>query len=119
MQAKMIGVSPLLPAADIEAAIAFYVEKLGFTLTYRDGTPAGFANLNRDDIQLHLYAHAGRDLAEATSLRIQVEQIDQLYAHCSEHRIVHPNGALATRPWGTREFATIDPSGVCITFFQR
>jgi uncharacterized glyoxalase superfamily protein PhnB len=29
---------------------------------------------------------------------------------------VHPNGPLKTQPWGTREFAAIDPNGVCVTF---
>ena len=109
----------MLPAADMETAIAFYCDKLGFALTYRDAEPASFANLNRDGIQLHLFEHADRAFAEWTSLRIQVEQIDQLYAACAEQSIVHPNGALSTKPWGTREFAVIDPSGVCITFYQR
>jgi hypothetical protein len=29
---------------------------------------------------------------------------------------VHPNGPLQTKPWGTKEFAAIDPNGVCVTF---
>ena len=29
---------------------------------------------------------------------------------------VHPNGALQTKPWGTKEFGAIDPNGVCVTF---
>jgi hypothetical protein len=29
---------------------------------------------------------------------------------------VHPNGALQAKPWGTKEFAAIDPNGVCVTF---
>jgi hypothetical protein len=31
----------------------------------------------------------------------------------------HPNGALGTQPWGTREFSIIDPSGVCIAFVEQ
>jgi hypothetical protein len=31
---------------------------------------------------------------------------------------VHPNGALQTKPWGTKEFGAIDPNGVCVTFQQ-
>jgi hypothetical protein len=26
---------------------------------------------------------------------------------------------LGTRPWGTREFSIIDPSGVCIAFVEQ
>jgi len=29
---------------------------------------------------------------------------------------VHANGKLQVKPWGTREFAAIDPNGVCVTF---
>jgi hypothetical protein len=31
---------------------------------------------------------------------------------------VHPNGGLAVKPWGTKEFATIDPVGVLVWFTQ-
>jgi hypothetical protein len=29
---------------------------------------------------------------------------------------VHPDGALQTKPWGTKEFGAVDPNGVCVTF---
>jgi len=32
---------------------------------------------------------------------------------------VHPNGELGERPWGTREFSIVDPSGVCIALVER
>ena len=31
---------------------------------------------------------------------------------------LHPNGQLATKPWGTKEFGAIDPNGVCVSFFE-
>ncbi len=118
MQATMISISPMIPADGVEAGIALYRDKLGFALAYRDAEPASFATLTRDAIQFHLYDSADRPLAEATSLRIKVAQIDQLHEACAQHGIVHPNGKLETKPWGSREFAIIDPSGVCITFTQ-
>lgn len=118
MRATMTSISPMIPADGVEDAIAFYCDKLGFALAYRDAQPASFANITRDGIQIHLFKSDNRELAEWTSLRIQVERIDQLYGECVEHGIVHPNGKLDTKPWGSREFAIIDPSGVCITFNQ-
>jgi len=32
--------------------------------------------------------------------------------------VVHPNGPLQTKPWGTKEFGAIDPNGVCVTFYR-
>jgi hypothetical protein len=39
-----------------------------------------------------------------------------LYAEYQERGgKVHPNGPLQTKPWGTKEFAAVDPNGVCMT----
>jgi uncharacterized glyoxalase superfamily protein PhnB len=67
-------------------------------------------------VTLHLFASQDKHLADWTSLRIEVDCIDALYKRCNESGCVHPNGQLGSRPWGTREFSIIDPSGVCIAF---
>lgn len=115
---RFLSVSPLLPAPDVEDAIAFYGTHLGFALDYRDAEPAQFAIVRHDAVVLHLYATPDRALAEATSLRIGIEGIDALYERCLAAGCVHPNGLLGSRPWGTREFTVVDPSGVCIAFVQ-
>ena len=102
----------------MEEAIAFYRTSLGFDLLYRDGEPAQFAIVGCDGARLQLFAHQDRQLAEWTSLRIEVGGIDALYARCQESGCVHPNGLLGARPWGTREFSIVDPSGVCIALVQ-
>jgi hypothetical protein len=46
-----------------------------------------------------------------------VQGIEGLYAEFQKRGgKVHPNGLLQTKPWGTKEFAAIDPNGVCVTF---
>ena len=32
---------------------------------------------------------------------------------------IHPNGKLETKPWGFKEFAVLDPGGLCIHFAER
>jgi uncharacterized glyoxalase superfamily protein PhnB len=113
------NVSPLIPARDVEEGIAFYRNALGFELTYRDADPAQFAILGRKGVKLHLFDNQDKHLADRTSLRIVVERIDTLYGRCQENGCVHPNGLLGSRPWGTREFSIIDPSGVCIAFVEQ
>ena len=113
---RFLRVSPLIPALDVEAGIAFYRDALGFALDYRDAEPAQLAIVSRDGVTLHLFASEDKHLAEWTSLRIEVDGIDALYKRCNESGCVHPNGQLGARPWGTREFSIIDPSGVCIAF---
>jgi uncharacterized glyoxalase superfamily protein PhnB len=116
---NFLNVAPLIPARDVEEGIAFYRNALGFELTCRDADPAQFAIVGRDGVKLHLFANQDKHLADWTSLRIEVEQIDTLYGRCQENGCVHPNGSLGSRPWGTREFSIIDPSGVCIAFVEQ
>ena len=58
-----------------------------------------------------------RKIGDQTMVRIVVTSIETLYAEYQERGgKVHPNGSLQTKPWGTKEFAAIDPNGVCVTF---
>jgi uncharacterized glyoxalase superfamily protein PhnB len=52
-------------------------------------------------------------------VRLAVTGIEDLYAeYRSRGGKVHPNGPLQRKPWGTKEFAAIDPNGVCVTFME-
>lgn len=58
-----------------------------------------------------------RTIGEQTVVRIAVAGIEDLYAEYQKRGgKVHPNGPLQRKPWGTREFAAIDPNGVCVSF---
>jgi len=116
---RFLNVSPLIPARDVDQAIVFYRDALGFDLFHRDAEPAAFAIVGLDDARLHLFASQDQHLADWTSLRIGVDGIDALHERCSAQGCVHPNGSLGARPWGTREFSIIDPSGVCIAFVEQ
>ena len=116
---RFLSVTPAIPARDVEEGIAFYARALGFELFYRDAEPAKFAIVGCGGARLHLFASQDKHLADWTSLRIEVEGIDALYARCGEAGCVHPNGLLGSRPWGTREFSVIDPSGVCIALVEQ
>jgi uncharacterized glyoxalase superfamily protein PhnB len=50
-------------------------------------------------------------------VRFAVKDIEAMYAEYQKRGgKVHPNGQLQTKPWGVKEFAAIDPNGVCVTF---
>jgi uncharacterized glyoxalase superfamily protein PhnB len=119
MSTRFLSVSPLIPARDVEESIAFYRQALGFDLIYRDAEPAQFAIVGSDGARLHLFASQDQHLADWTSLRIEVEGLDALHTRCFDAGCVHPNGGLGSRPWGTREFSIVDPSGVCIAFVEQ
>jgi catechol 2,3-dioxygenase-like lactoylglutathione lyase family enzyme len=127
---------PALPARDVAASTAFYRDELGFEVLHQDG---GFAVLGRDDAVLHLWeasdetwrerdglgdrpVRSGAEsfIAGTASCRIETADLDALYDELAPRGVLHPvsrDGVTAT-DFGTREFATLDPDGNLVTFFE-
>jgi hypothetical protein len=50
---------------------------------------------------------------------IRTDDIDKLYQTLLDNKVtIHPNGHLATKPWGQKEFALLDPDHNLLTFGQ-
>ena len=129
---------PALPVRDMEAAVAFYRDRLGFEPLHHDG---GFAVLRRDEAVVHLW-QAGdeswreRDgfaerpvssgaesfIAGTASCRVRVDGadgVDELYRELAEADVLHRvsrNGPTDT-DFGTHEFAALDLDGNLVGFF--
>ncbi len=127
---------PALPVRDVHAAVAHYRERFGFAAPHETDD---FAVLTRDDAVLHLWGAtdegwrdredlAGRPvcsgaesfLAGTSSCRIEVEDVDALYAELSRQNVLHKvsKKGVDTTDFGTREFATLDCDGNLLTFFR-
>ena len=121
MEPTMKGAIPVLPAADVTESLNWWTEVCGFQEIFRDSTPPAYVGINRGEAHLHISGFADKALArkvgDQTMVRLAVKGIDAMYAEYQKRGgKVHPNGPLQTKPWGTREFAAIDPNGVCVTF---
>ena len=113
------NLSPLIPAGDdVDATIAFYERQLGFTTIHKEGDPTEMAIVKRDAVEIFLFKNDDRYVAEQTAFRIHVQYVKALYDEYQPQGVIHPNGKLDTKPWGTREFGVLDPTGVCITFYE-
>jgi uncharacterized glyoxalase superfamily protein PhnB len=115
------GAIPVLPAADTAESLNWWTKICGFKETFRDATPPNYAGINRGEAYLHIAGMTDKEMArkvgDQTMVRIAVQGIEAMYAEYQKHGgRVHPNGALQTKPWGTKEFGAIDPNGVCVTF---
>lgn len=117
-------------------AVDCYRDRFGFTVGHQD---SGFAVLLRDDAEVHLWESSDetwRDrestdspvcsgaesfIAGTASCRIEVDEVDVLYAELSPAGVLHPidRGAPVDTDYGTREFGTVDVDGNLITFFHR
>jgi catechol 2,3-dioxygenase-like lactoylglutathione lyase family enzyme len=95
------NLSPLIPAgSDVEATLAFYVHKLGFTTIHKDGEPTEMAIMQRDAVEIFLCRNDDRYVAAQTSFRIHVQHVEQLYGEYQAQGVIHPDGQLTTKPWG-------------------
>ena len=108
---------PILPAHDIIETLEFYTQKLGFTDSWTSGNPVDYGGV-KAPLELHFYQSENPDIAHWTSFRVLTHDLDALYERCAAYGVIHPNGRLEKKPWGTREFAVLDANGVCIHFYE-
>ena len=117
---RLTSLAPQFLVDDLEGAIAYYRDALGFVF----GEPYGgfYAIGRRDGLELHL-KEAPKNEAERRHRRENehldayagVDGIEAFYENCraSGARIVKP---LSERPWGTKDFYVEDPEGYIIAF---
>jgi catechol 2,3-dioxygenase-like lactoylglutathione lyase family enzyme len=117
---RMTSLAPQFLVDDLDRAIAYYRDALGFTF----GQPwDGFYAIGRlDGLELHL-KEAPKNLAERKHRRDNehldasagVEGIDTFYQQCVANgaKIIKP---LAATEWGTKDFYVEDPDGYIICF---
>ncbi len=115
MKASLHTITPLIPSgADFESALRFYVQEMGFVVTWRAGEMAGIA---RNGISFNLAFNNERAWADNASFSIGVTDLDALY---QEYRGISAQvGPLEEKFWGRREFHMIVSSGVCLQFHER
>ena len=113
--ATLLTVTPLLPAGpSLADGLRFYVEQLGFAITWQAGEMAG---VRRGSVAFNLVQNSNREWAENASASIAVDDLDALYGEYQTARSARV-GPLEVKSWGRREFHMVLPSGVCLQFYQ-
>jgi hypothetical protein len=110
-----VAAIPVLASLDIQRSVDFFASRLGFTINYASQGEYGI--VSRGAITIHFWACSDPAIPMATSCRINVRNIESLYAHCTGQQMVHPNSSLQATPWN-REFAILDPDKNLVTFFE-
>lgn len=133
---KMKKTIPALPVFNINEAVRFYEDKLGFVGGHKD---EGFAILTRDEAEIHLWAACDKGwklrsillfvrpiwsgaesfLAGTASCRIEVEDIDKLFTEYKQQKVLYNSKTIVEEtPWGTREFPALDLHRNLLTFYE-
>ena len=114
-----VGAAPVFPVRDVNVAVRWYVNKLGFTPVHVNADESGEANyaiVRLGDVAIHLLQNGFegepvRTPAEAMfTMRGSVDDVDKLCERCAEEGLVFLR-ELADQPWGARDFTVLDPDG--------
>lgn len=104
-QVSFEGATPILRVSDFDLSVAYYVDVLGFTLSWQVGH---FGSVHRGDA--HIMLSEASQGCSSTWIFIGVSDADALHDEIVGHgaRIRHPP---TNYPWGSREVHVFDPDG--------
>lgn len=121
----MKKLTPVLTVDSIEASLAFWVDKLGFTRTIEmpEGDKLGFAAVVKGNVEVMFQTPtmAEEDLGEEkvdlkpgpAQLYIEVEDVEAVQEQLKD---VPPSLGPRTAPYGMREVGYIEPGGHFVMF---
>jgi catechol 2,3-dioxygenase-like lactoylglutathione lyase family enzyme len=116
----LVPTAPELFVRDVERSVAFYTERLGFTVLRKEPDFAVIA-LGQSHVLIAAEAHTSGEWLKAgprgigMNTRIMVGDVDAVYqrARAAGVPIVQD---IADRYYGLRDFIIVDPDGFCLRF---
>jgi uncharacterized glyoxalase superfamily protein PhnB len=117
--ARMIDSRSVLAVRDLDVSTRYYMDVLGFKRDFGDGSD-GWSFLSRDGFKVMLghcadETPAGELGNHSYFAYVLVDGVDLLFEELSTRK-AGIMSALATKPWGLREFGVRTPDGHRIMF---
>ncbi len=117
---KLQVIIPILRIFDVEKAIEFYSDYLGFKLDwehrFEDKFPL-YMQVSKDNLKVHLSEHYG-DCSPGAAIRIEMIGVRTFQRGLIEKQYSYSRPGLESTPWGTEECCVIDPFGNRIIFYE-
>lgn len=110
---KFETVTPRLPVTDVEKALVFYVEQLGFELGWKWGDPTTHGNVCRDSISIDLISMREGRRGPAMAY-VQLNGVDAYFSELKARKL--DLSEPEDRPYGMRDFEVVDPDGNRLAF---
>jgi catechol 2,3-dioxygenase-like lactoylglutathione lyase family enzyme len=119
---NFIQVTPFMHVHDLERALAFFTDLLGFECRFRIGN---YAYVQRETAAFRILEQTGADGAPPGNRRfayyIDVRDVDALYAELKPKLDTLPQGDVhgpADKEYGQRELLVLAPDGNLLAFGQ-
>jgi catechol 2,3-dioxygenase-like lactoylglutathione lyase family enzyme len=112
---QVTGHATVLHVNDMPTSLAFYRDKLGFTVSFTWQDPPRYVCLRLDEASIHLNSYVPP--AGPSHVAIFCKGVNALYAQLMA-RGVSIAEPIGDRPYGMREFAITDPDGHRLVFGQ-
>jgi catechol 2,3-dioxygenase-like lactoylglutathione lyase family enzyme len=120
---NLIQVTPFVRVEDLERALAFFTDILGFGVRFRLGN---YAYVHRETVGFRLLEEIGPQPASPGNRRfayyIDVRDVDRLYAELKPKLETLPKDNVhgpADKSYGQRELIVLAPDGNLLVFGQR
>ena len=109
----------ILPVSDVAASIVFYVNKLGFDLTFTWQEPPAYAVVKNGEIGIHLSLKSDNYQVSQEHVHIAIfaHDVDAVYEQCKKNG-VNIHAEIGDRDYGMRDFDITDPDGHIIGISQ-
>jgi uncharacterized glyoxalase superfamily protein PhnB len=112
---QVTGHATVVHVKDMPAALAYYRDKLGFTVTFTWEDPSQYVCLHLGDAAIHLNSHLPP--AAPVIVCIFCKGVDALHGHLVA-RGANITREIMTHPYGMRDFIVTDPDGHQLIFGQ-
>ena len=120
--ARLLAAEPQLFVTDINVAIGYFVDKLGFEIGFLHGDPPFYGQVRRDVAHINL-RHVDQPIVDSAlrqredflSVSITVDDVSRLYAEFQAAGAAF-HQPLRKEPWGALTFIVKDPDGNLLLF---
>jgi uncharacterized glyoxalase superfamily protein PhnB len=110
---KTITVIPVFHVKDVDAAVAFYTQTLGFVQSFRMGTYVG---LKLGNCEIHVCPAGGHPRpAGSGNAYFICDEVDEYFAKIKAAG-ARPKSEPADQMYGMRDFIVLDPDGNQLSF---
>jgi uncharacterized glyoxalase superfamily protein PhnB len=114
--ARLTRVAPELPTANLQKALAYFEQKLGFRVAMQM-PDRGYAIIERDGVAIHFFQDGAAEHSPV-GIHIFTPDLEALYTEFQQSGVNFSQGILR-KPWGNRDFRVRDEFGNEIKFTER